>query len=171
MASRRAALQVQHDAPLQETHLAGRDDDAVLGSQRLADLVALAVMDEALQSGEDHHVVADRLPRRQAVGQAGRSPCDLAARGLAAASKADMDALAGLERAVLQGPPAAAHRLLHAHGAPAARAWARLLGDADLHRAKASPPLPAALLHRLQQAPQRGQGAQVGGAVFFPAVN
>ena len=164
-------LQVKHEPPLQGTHLAGGDVDAVLGPQRLADFFALVVMDEALQSGEDHHVVAHRLPRRQAVGQAGSPPCDFATRGLAAASEADMDALAGLERAVLQGPAGARHRLLHAHGAPAAGARARLLDDGDLHRAKASPPLPAALLHQLQQAPQLCQGPQVGGAVFFPGVN
>jgi hypothetical protein len=49
----------------------------VLGAQRLADLFALAVMDEALHSGEDHDVVARRvtlLPEgwRQPARQTGR---------------------------------------------------------------------------------------------------
>lgn len=143
-------LQVKHEPSLQDTHLAGGEVDAVLGAQRCADLFALAVMDEALQSGEDHDVVADRLPRRQAIGEADSPPCDVATRGVAAASEADMDALAGLERAVLQGPAAAAHSFLHPHGASAAGARARLLGNGDLHSAQASPSLPAVLLHRLQ---------------------
>jgi hypothetical protein len=43
-------LQVKHEPPLQDTHLAGGDVDAVLGPQRLADFFALAVMIERCSS-------------------------------------------------------------------------------------------------------------------------
>jgi hypothetical protein len=39
-------LQAEHEPPLQDTHLAGGDLDAVFGPQYLADLFALAVVIE-----------------------------------------------------------------------------------------------------------------------------
>ena len=53
-------LQVDHEVPRQAADCAARDANSMVILEVVSDLFTLAVVKEALQADEGHHVVADR---------------------------------------------------------------------------------------------------------------
>ncbi len=114
-------LQINEKAVAQSADFASREGDPVRPLQVRPDLLALTMVNKALQPDMNHNVVTGNALGQQEFrkiqGPRGHEPAFLLAPG-----SADMHRLANAKRTVSQGHPSVLNRLLHSHADAADRA-------------------------------------------------
>ncbi len=117
------------EAGSQGADLAAGEVQALLPSERVADLLALTMLQKAQAADAHLDVIAIGAPRGNEPGQLCGATGQRAPGGPPAATRAGQHGLAGADGAVGQRDHAPLYRLLHQHPAPTARAGsARGLG-------------------------------------------
>jgi len=141
----------------------------VVALERVADLLALAVAQEALQPHVDHHVVADEAARHEVLAQRHGSARNEGAARVAALGSTHVHGLPDLKRAMHERHGGVHEGLLHAHRAATDRAALRRLAHCNADSLQPQHLVPAALLEGAGMLSQRRERGGGGSAVFFPA--
>ena len=139
--------------------------DPVLGGERRADLLALAVVEKTLQSDVDNDVVTDNAAGRDETGKR-RLPAYGHA-SLAASGRTYMNRLPDAERSMPQGHPGAFPRFLNSHRFAAHGTGLRLLPGIHQHAGDAPCAFLALFLHQPDRLSQGCETRERDGAVFF----
>ena len=152
----------------QRADLAGGQGETVLLLERGADLFALAVLGEAAQADERHHVVAHLAARNEHLGDlrlAGRDPATFV---VAAPRRTHVDRLASFEVTMRQGVALVADGLLHGQGAGTQWTGRRggVVGDHPGAR-RGLDPLAVLLAEGRDRRPQRRERLERERTVFF----
>jgi hypothetical protein len=109
----------------QIAYFPAREMNTVVMAEVVADFVALAMIDETLDSGGHHSVISDRPSWNEMLDDGARSVGNQGSGGVMAFDLTNVYGLADLEGTVSQGPPAVHEGFLYAHGSPAqgTRSW------------------------------------------------
>ena len=123
-------LEVHQEAPAQLADLPRGEHDVVVPLERAEDLIALTVVEEAFETDEGHHVVADGAAGQEKL-RDGSLPLEegtlvrTSELRLGTAGGAHMHSFAHMESAVHHRQPTMFEGLAHAHGSPAPWAGSR----------------------------------------------
>jgi len=167
-ASKVQRLEMVGKACRQHADLTGRDADTVLALQGCADLLALTMLDKALEADEDDHVVANHAARLDALRQGESAPGHSIAGGMVASARAHTHALPSLELSVLQGLAVTPHGLLHACRATTRSAGLRCFADVHQSARRVAHLLDATSLLATHVRPHRRERFERDSGVFFP---
>jgi hypothetical protein len=96
-----------------------------------ANFFTLTMMEEALNTCEDHHVITDNSAWNDVLGKRERSSGDQRARFIATSSPADMHGLTDLELAVSDRLAVMGNCLLHVPGSAAHWTLPRIIANRD----------------------------------------